>query len=102
MQKGLNLLGLARKANKIVLGTDAVIMALAKEKIKLIIVATDASDKTYDKLDKKAYFYHIIIKKIYKTSELSEALGIPLVKVIGLTDEGFTKALLKEIERGDF
>ena len=34
--------------------------------------------------------------------ELSKALGIEVIKIIGISDLGFAKALKKEIERGDF
>ena len=38
----------------------------------------------------------------YSTEELSKALGIEVIKIIGISDLGFAKALKKEIERGDF
>lgn len=102
MNKGLNLLGLARKAGKVVLGTDSVIKVLQIGQIKLILVANDASNSTYDKLDKKAYFYQVPLINNYSTVELSKAMGIGQIKVIGITDSGFALALQKEIERGDF
>ena len=102
MNKVLNLLGLARRAGKVILGTDSVIKFLPTKQIKLIFVATDASDATYDKIDKKAYFYQVPIINKYSTEELSKALGIEVIKIIGISDLGFAKALKKEIERGDF
>ena len=98
MNKVLNLLGLARRAGKVILGTDSVIKVLPTKQIKLIFVATDASDATY----KKAYFYQVPIINKYSTEELSKALGIEVIKIIGISDLGFAKALKKEIERGDF
>lgn len=38
----------------------------------------------------------------FTTEELSNALGVNQVKVIGITDVGFASAILKEVERGDF
>jgi len=38
----------------------------------------------------------------FTTEELSNALGVNQVKVIGITDAGFASAILKEVERGDF
>ena len=75
MNKILNLLGLAKKARKLVLGTDTSVAMLKSNKLTLLVIATDASDSTYDKLEKKA---------------------------IGITDAGFESAILKEVERGDF
>ena len=97
MNKILNLLGLAKKARKLVLGTDTSVAMLKSNKLTLLVIATDASDSTYDKLEKKAYFYHK-----FTTEELSNALGVNQVKVIGITDAGFASAILKEVERGDF
>lgn len=102
MQKVLNLLGIAKRASKTILGTDSVIVTLQANKLKLIFIASDASNGTFDKLDKKAYYYKVPIVSDYTTEQLSKALGVTLVKVVGVTDEGFAGAMLKELERGDF
>ena len=49
MNKILNLLGLAKKARKLVLGTDTSVAMLKSNKLTLLVIATDASDSTYDK-----------------------------------------------------
>ncbi len=98
----LQLLGIAKKAGKLVLGTDAVVKNLSKQSTKMIFVAKDASCATIDKLDKKAFFYQIPVVVQYTTEELSQALGCPQIKVIALNDSGFAKTIQKEIERGDF
>lgn len=100
MNKVLNLLGIAKRAGKLVLGTDSVLSVLPSQKIKLLFLASDASDATRDRFDKKAYFYQIKVVDKYATRELSAALGVTQVKVIGVTDQGFVEALIKEIERG--
>lgn len=102
MNKILNLLGIAKKARKLVLGTDTSVALLKANKLDLLVVATDVSASTYDKLVKKAYFYQVPLMYKYTTEELSNALGVDQVKVIGITDAGFAGAILKEIERGDF
>ena len=102
MNKILNLLGLAKKARKLVLVTDTSVAMLKSNKLTLLVIATDASDSTYDKLEKKAYFYQVPVMYKFTTEELSNALGVNQVKVIGITDAGFASAILKEVERGDF
>lgn len=101
MNKVLNLLGIARRAGKLVMGTDSLVNALPSKKVKLVFVASDASDATYDKIDKKAYYYQAPVINKFSTEELSQALGVTSIKVLGLIDEGFTKAILKELERGE-
>lgn len=54
------------------------------------------------KLIKKLIFNQVPIINKYSTEELSKALGIEVIKIIGISDLGFAKALKKEIERGDF
>lgn len=100
MNKTLNLLGIARRAKKLVLGTDNVLNALSSNKIKLILIANDASNTTIDKFEKKAYFYNIPIIKIFSTEQLSKALGVETIKIIGVADQGFAKSI-EELERGD-
>lgn len=102
MNKVLNLLGIARRAGKLVMGTDSLLNTLPSKKIKLIMMANDVSESTYDKIDKKAYYYKVPVINKFSTEELSQALGVSSIKIIGIIDEGFVKSILKEIERGEF
>lgn len=99
MNKVHNYLGLARRAGKTVLGTDAVLKNLNKKQTYIIFVANDASDATIDKVEKKGFFYKIPVIKKYSTDELSKALGTNNQKVVCINDQGFTKAILSELER---
>lgn len=99
MNKVFSYLGLAKRAQKVVLGTDAVLKNLHRLKTKLIIVALDASSATIDKVEKKGFFYKIPVIKKYSTDELSHALGVDNPKVIGINDQGFSQAILAELER---
>jgi ribosomal protein L7Ae-like RNA K-turn-binding protein len=101
LNKVLNLLGIARRAGKLIMGTDSLIKVLPSKKIKLIFIAKDASLATIDKIDKKAYFYQVQVVNIFTTDELSKALGVGSIKIIGIADEGFAKSMREEIERGD-
>lgn len=99
LNKVSNLLGLAKRAGKLVFGTDAVLKNLNKNKTKLIVLATDSSDALIDKVEKKAFYYKIPVLKKYSTDTLAHALGVENPKVIGINDIGFTKAVLAELER---
>ncbi len=99
MEKIFNYLGLARRAGKLVFGTDAVLKNLGKQQTYAIFVASDSSDATIDKVEKKGYFYKIPVIKKYSTTELSKALGQPNPKVVGLNDKGFYEAIRRELER---
>ena len=90
----LNLLGLAQRAGYIVSGEDIVAKQLQKQNLKIVFIASDASENTRDKFEKKCYFYKVECNTEFSASELSKALGKPR-KVIGLTDAGFYNALEK-------
>ena len=99
MNKVFNYLGLAKRAGKLVLGTDAVLKNLNRNHTHLIVLASDSSLGTIDKVEKKAFYYKIPVIKKYSTDKLAQALGTSNPKVIGVNDSGFTKAILAELER---
>jgi len=92
MKRILNLLGLAKKAGKLVTGEDSVILSLQKKETKLVFVAKDASIQTIDKFEKKCFFYKVECISIFTCDELSNAIGSDR-KVIGVTDSGFANAI---------
>lgn len=91
-QKVLNLLGIASRAGCIVTGEDNVAIAMSKNKLKIVFVAKDASERTIDKFDKKCYFYKVVCSLEFSSEELSSALGKPR-KIIAVSDKGFYDAI---------
>ena len=89
MNRILNYLGIARRAGFLVSGTDAVIASLEK-KAKLVVIATDASSATKDKLNRKCYFYKVNILEYFTTEELSTMLSVSKSTI--LRDIKFLKA----------
>ncbi|MFA6627564.1 MAG: 50S ribosomal protein L7ae [Bacilli bacterium] len=90
----LSILGLAQKAGLIITGEDSIILGLQKNKIKLVLVASDASLKTIDKFKRKCYFYKVPCWCDYTADELSSSIG-KWRKLVALTDEGMVKTLEK-------
>lgn len=91
----LNSLGLAYRARKLVIGTDITLTYLMKNKLSLIILATDASDGTKKKIYDKSKTYQVKVLEAVSSQQLSEAIGKYGIKVIGVTDQGFSQLLLK-------
>ena len=89
----LKTLGLAYRARKVVLGEE-VLNRIGK--VRLLVIASDISEKSRERYEKKCYYYGIDHVDDYSSEELSEALGKNNVKVIGVLDEGFKDALLKK------
>ena len=97
----LGLLGLCTKAGKVCFGRDACIDLIQKNKIKLVIVAVDASDRTKkdikficDNNDTKICFYGTI-------ENLSKAIGKNNKAIIGIKDGNFAKQIEKIINGGE-
>ena len=102
-QKAINLLGLAESAGKLTTGTETgtetVITETNKGKIKLILLASDVQANTAEKVDRVARKNNIPMINSFSASEMSKAIGKKR-KVLGLTDAGFAKALVKRINEG--
>ncbi len=98
MQKFLTMLGFAMKSGKIITGDDTCEMFMKKRKIKLLIVAADASENTKDKFRFLTKQAEVQIIEISTKEELSQAIGKYNRAVIGITDRKFSKALLKLVE----
>jgi ribosomal protein L7Ae-like RNA K-turn-binding protein len=94
MDKVLNYLGLARRSRHLIAGTDSTLSALQNNKLYLIVLASDASFGTKDKVTKKAYFYNVPVLDIYDASTISKATGIKNPVVSGIDDAGLAKAIL--------
>ena len=61
MEKLHSLLGLAMRAGKLVSGEDGTMLDLKKNKLNLVIVATDASNNTKKLFKDKSSFRKLII-----------------------------------------
>lgn len=98
--KVLNLLGLARRGGKIILG-DSNLPLLAKPKKIFIIIASDASDNTKKKFSDKCTYYKKEYIVNFTKEELSSSLGIGNVSVIGLTDPNLIAKVQILLKEGD-
>lgn len=94
------MLGLAMKAGKVVIGTEQVISFMQKGKVRLILVSGNASDGTKKKMLHKCEFYGIRHEELaIDTDELGRLLGKTYTPaVVGITDENFSRAIIKIID----
>ena len=96
MNKVLGILGLARRAGAVAMGTNSVLEAVRKGKAKLILVANDASDNTKKQLQDKASFYKVPLQTLpYGMLELGNAVGKDHTVAIALLEEGFVISYTK-------
>ena len=98
VNKVYGLLGISMKAGKLIAGTDLVIEEMTKGKVKLVIVAGDASKKTI----KNMAFYcekHHVDNIVWGTiNELSKAIGKHNKAIIGIRDQNLADAIKKQID----
>jgi len=95
VEKLLGMLGLARRAGKVVIGTEQICVSLSKRQAKLLIISNEASDNAKKKLVCKAEFYgvKVIIINVEMT-ELGRLLGKSYAPAaVAVTDEGFALRL---------
>lgn len=88
--KILSMLGLARRANKVILGLDNIIKY--KARCKILVLAADASDRT--KRNATDLELETISLQLTK-AEIGRALGCEGVAVLGVTDSEFANAVRK-------
>ncbi len=89
-------IGLAYRARKVSVGTEVTLTKLRNGQVFLMILATDASDLTKKKVRDKAKTYQVEIIESLSSLEISQAIGKKDIKVIGITDRGFSQLLMNE------
>lgn len=91
--KLLQLLGLAQRARRLVLGEELVVSAARKKQLALIFLASDTGINTHKRITDKANFNQIPIIEVFTAAQLTQAIGLPR-KVIGVSDLGFAKGMV--------
>lgn len=91
--KVLTLIGFAAKAGKITYGSDACIMGLNKQKIQLILLASDTAANTKEKIEHTCKKAGVSCIKCFDRETLSEAVGKYNKVVLGITDASFSEKI---------
>ncbi|MEC9484600.1 MAG: ribosomal L7Ae/L30e/S12e/Gadd45 family protein [Candidatus Izemoplasma sp.] len=97
MDKVLSLLGLAKRAGKLVIGEKNVLDALKELQQPVIFLGQDAGSNIKDKVNKKAHHYKLVLCTKYSKKELSQAVGTQNHAMMMVLDKGFNDAIKKEL-----
>ena len=100
-KKILGLKGLCTKAGDICFGTDACIDLILRKKVKLIIVAQDAAERTKRNLEFVCKENDIKIIFFGTIEEISRAIGKDNKAVIGIKNKNFALEIEKIINGGE-
>lgn len=97
--KILSLAGLAMKAGKVASGEFATEKAVKSGLARLVLVAENASDNTKKMFANMCDYYKVPLYFYGDKETLGAAIGRQFRASLALTDEGFAKAVTKEIEK---
>lgn len=89
------------RAGKVVFGTDACLQDIEKNKVKLVLIATDSADRTKMKFKNICNDKNIPIKECLRIEEISNAIGKDNKAVIGIKDINFSNEIIKIINGGE-
>ena len=96
-QKVLNMIGLATKAGKTVSGEFSTEKAVKTGKAWLVIVSEEASDNTRKMFTNMCTYYHVPVCFFGEKEELGHSMGKEFRASLAITDEGFAKTLVKQM-----
>lgn len=96
-QKAIALLGFARKAGKLAVGTAATTDAIKRGKAFLAIVASDISEKSAKEIRFLCDKHNTVFSKPQLTTyDITAAIGTK-AGIIALLDEGFAKSIAENL-----
>ena len=101
MNKCYGMLGISAKAGKLLSGADSVLDGVKRNRVKLIIVATDGSDKTKKEMKFISEKHNIPLIIFGTIEENSHAIGKKNRAIIAITDTGLANSIRKIISGGE-
>ena len=99
--KVLSMLGLSMKAGKVKSGAFAATDAIKSAKAWLVLIAKDASTNTKKEFSDMCTFYEVPFEEYSTKEDLGRAIGKEERSVVAVCDEGFAKALTKNLRELD-
>lgn len=99
--KVLSLLGLAKKAGKVVSGEFSTETAVKSGKACLVLISEEASENTKKKFRNMCEFYEVPVFEYGRKEELGRCIGQEFRASLALTDPGFSEAVRKQLVNVD-
>lgn len=98
-QSLLGMLGLARRAGKLVLGQSGALAKVRDGTVHLVIVDGAAADNTRETMRNACRFHGVPLMEL-ESSDLGVHVGRPAVRVAGVKDEKFAQQLQSKYGTG--
>lgn len=99
--EALGLLGLARRAGGVALGTEATRKALRANQVHLVLVTMDASSSQVNRVRRLAEHRKIPMIWISDRARLGQAVGAAPLTAVGVTTRTFATQLLRRLRSAD-
>ncbi|WP_099469033.1 L7Ae/L30e/S12e/Gadd45 family ribosomal protein [Konateibacter massiliensis] len=96
--KIFSLIGLATRAGKIASGEFSTEKAVKSGGASLVIIAGDASDNTKKMFSNMCTYYKVPLYFFGAKDSLGHAMGKEVRASLAVLDEGFAKAIVKQLE----
>lgn len=93
----LSVLGLARRAKKIVMGFDSISQQAREGTIHLLILAGDCSEGTKKAYRNKCLYYHIPCEEYGTCETIGKSVGKRQIAAVAVCDEGFAALVYKKM-----
>ena len=91
-------IGLARKAGKLLSGTESVCDGIRGGKIRLVIASCDVSENTKKRISDCCTHYGVSLSIAPADKEtLGSAIGKPFAACVGITDENLSKLISRNL-----
>ncbi len=88
----LNLLGLAMRAGKLVLGSDSTLTAIRGNKVQMAFFPSDGGQSQRKKFADKSNFYNVTLIQDYTKTQLTDAIGVNR-SIFAIADRGFSRKI---------
>ena len=95
--KVLSMIGLATRARKVVSGEFSTEKSVKSGRSHMVIVSEEASDNTKKMFTNMCTYYHVPVCFFGKKEELGHSMGKEFRASLAITDEGFAKTLVKQM-----
>jgi len=91
MEVNFKMIGMARRAGKVLVGSSPAVAAIRSGKAAIVIIASDIGAAVKKKVTDKCKFYETeCIESAHDSTEISASVGYPSpVTVITITDKNF-------------
>lgn len=97
MDKVMQLLGVARRASKLVSGESLCLKEIRMRRAYVVILALDAFSNVEKKVTDKCKTFQVPLVRYGKRDELGKAIGKDERVVLAITDQGLAKSLMNQL-----